>query len=288
MSVSDLVKRVRKVEIKSKRIVNTLFAGEYHSAFKGRGLEFSEVREYQYGDDIRLIDWNVSSRTGQTYIKVNHEERELTLYLILDQSASLAFGSGQQLKKDVLAELSAIFAFSAISSHDKVGAILFSNRVHHFFPASKGYKQVYTIIREILNEDTVHSKGTDLEGALLYFNRIQKRRSIAIIISDFYASDFSDVLKYTSQKHQVIPVWLKDSFEEELPFNHMLPVRDMEGRGRFILGRGAGNWRDDVRRRQEERDSRLRQLFRACKVRPLVIHNDPSWLKDLLKHFSVR
>ncbi|MEK6556679.1 MAG: DUF58 domain-containing protein, partial [Candidatus Margulisiibacteriota bacterium] len=271
MNVADLIKKVRKVEIKSKRIVNTLFAGEYHSAFKGRGLEFSEVREYQYGDDVRLIDWNVTSRAGQTYIKVNHEERELVLYLILDQSASLAFGSGQQLKKDILSELSAIFAFSAISSHDKVGAILFGDQVNRFIPASKGHKQVFSIIREILNDGVSHSEGTRLEVALQYFNRVQKRQAIAIIISDFYSSDFSDILKYTARKHQVIPVWLKDSFETDFPFGHMLPVRDLEGRGQYVLGIGAGNWREEAKQHFLEREDKLRQLFKDCRVRPLVI-----------------
>lgn len=285
MDVIELLKKVRKIEMKSKKISNTLFAGEYHSAFKGRGVEFSEVREYQYGDDIRLIDWNVSSRMEQTYVKVNHEERELTIYLILDMSSSMSFGT-QALKRDWLAELAAIFAFSAISNQDKVGCILFTDKVVTYVPPDKARKQVFTIIREILNFDATGATHTNLREALLFLHHIQKRKAIAVVLSDFYASHFSDMMKVVAKKHQIIPVWIQDSFEKDMPFRQMIPFEALEGLSRPVVwGRGR-QWRKDYVAKASDRQTAVERLFRECRIRPLILDMDTPYLPKLLRYFA--
>ncbi len=287
MEITELLKKVRKIEIKSKKIVNTLFLGEYHSVFKGKGIEFSEVREYQYGDDIRLIDWNVTARMEKPFIKVNHEERELTLYLILDLSLSMFWGSKNQLKRDLLAELAAIFAFSAISNNDKVGLIIFSNKVNKYIKAAKGKKQALLIIREILNfNPDKENSSSNIEQALIFYNKIQKKKAIAILFTDFYASKFSDALRYTSRKHQFIPVWLKDPLEKDLPKLPFLNLIDSENKNKLLLTRELFNNSNVYNNSLQERENQIEQIFKECKTTPLILSTNEPYLKKLLTYFK--
>ena len=230
MEIKELLKKVRKIELKSKKIVNSIFLGEYHSIFKGRGIEFNEVREYQYGDDVRLIDWNVTAKMDKPYIKVNQEEREITVYLVVDLSASMKFSAYGQPKIEILAEISAIFALSAIGDNDKIGLIIISDKVKKFVKASKGKTHALRIIRDILEFGDDSAGQTNLAEALLFFNRIQKRKSIMILISDFYSESFSKELKYLSIKHQIIPIIIRDRMEKELIQIPVMRLKDLENK----------------------------------------------------------
>ena len=207
MDPSEILKKVRKIEIKTKGLSKHIFSGEYHSAFKGRGMSFSEVRDYHYGDDIRNIDWNVTARTGDTHIKVFEEDRELTVMLMIDISRSSFFGSVNQFKSELIAELSAVIAFSAITNNDKVGAILFSDQVEKYIPPKKGKKHILRIIREIIFFEP-ESNGTDLEKALIYLNNIQKKKAIVFVLSDFMTQGYEPALSVASRRHDIIGMHL--------------------------------------------------------------------------------
>ena len=201
MDTSELIKKVRKIEIKTKGISKELFSGEYHSAFKGRGMSFSEVRDYQYGDDVRNIEWNVTARTGSPHVKVFEEERELTVMLLVDVSPSSFFGTKGYIRKDLITEISAILAFSAISNNDKVGIILFSDTVKLYIPPKKGKKHILRIIRELIDNEPVDGESTDISEALQYFNNVVKKKSICFILSDFMASPFDQALQVAARRH---------------------------------------------------------------------------------------
>jgi len=235
METSELLKKVRKIEIKTKGISNELFSGEYHSAFKGRGMSFSEVRDYHYGDDVRNIEWNVTARTGTPHIKVFEEERELTVMLIVDVSPSAGFGTRSQLRKDLITEICAVLSFSAINNNDKVGLILFSEDIDLFIPPKKGKKHILRIIRELL-EDRTAGNGTNIKAALEYFSNVIKKRSICFLLTDFYAPSFEQVLRIAARKHDLIGLHVYDAFEKELPDAGILHVRDAET--------GAMRWLD--------------------------------------------
>ena len=227
MEAKDLLKKVRKVEIKTKRLSNNLFGGEYQSAFKGRGMTFSEVRGYEFGDDVRSIDWNVTARYNQPFVKVFEEERELTLMLIIDISGSKLFGTDSQLKKDLVTEISATLAFSAIQNNDKVGLILFSDEIELFIAPSKGKTHILRIIRELI-EFKPKSKKTDISVALKFFSNVVRKKSIAFILSDFNANDFSKSLSVVSKKHDITGIRIYDRFEEEIPNIGFVPMIDQE------------------------------------------------------------
>lgn len=227
MDTSELIKKVRKLEIKTKGLTKHVFSGEYHSAFKGRGMAFSEVRDYQYGDDVRNIDWNVTARTGGPHVKVFEEERELTVMLLIDVSASSFFGSASGFKSEMATELSAVIAFSAISNNDKVGAILFSDHVEKYLPPKKGRQHILHIIRELINF-TPSQKKTNISEALIYLNNIEKKRSIAFVMSDFMAENFEQALSVASKKHDIIGVRIFDLREQSLPDVGLLYVKDDE------------------------------------------------------------
>ena len=227
MEAKDLLKKVRKVEIKTKRLSNNLFGGEYQSAFKGRGMTFSEVRGYEFGDDVRSIDWNVTARYNQPFVKVFEEERELTLMLIVDISGSKSFGTDSQIKKDIVTEISATLAFSAIQNNDKVGLILFSDEVELFIPPSKGKTHILRIIRELIEFKPKSSK-TDISVALKFFSNIVTKKSIAFIISDFNSNDYSKSLSVSSKKHDITGIRIYDRFEEEVPNIGFVPMIDQE------------------------------------------------------------
>lgn len=225
--VASLLKRVRELEIKSKRLTNHLFTGEYHTAFKGRGMAFKEVREYQPGDDIRFIEWNVSARMGHTYSKLFEEERELSVHLLVDVSASSLFGTNKQTKRDLITEMCAVLAFSAISNNDKAGLILFSDKVEKYIPARKGKDHVLYMIRELLNHQP-HSAQTDIQKALQFLNRTTKHKSIVFILSDFADAGYHDALRVAAKRHDVIGVQVYDPKDENLPKVGLLQVRDAE------------------------------------------------------------
>ncbi|HET9132094.1 MAG TPA: DUF58 domain-containing protein, partial [Terriglobia bacterium] len=234
METKELLKKVRQLEIRTRGMVNQVFSGEYHSVFKGRGMEFSEVREYQFGDEIRTIDWNVTARLDHPYVKVFEEERELTVMLLVDMSGSQFFGSQASLKKDIAAELSAILAFSAMKNNDKVGAILFTDQVEKFIPPRKGRSHALRIIRELLSFEP-HHKTTRLNSVLEYLNHIQKRRSIVFLISDFMDSGYDSALSIVGKRHDLIGVILKDPHEMDLPDVGLITFRDAEtGQQRWI------------------------------------------------------
>jgi len=223
----DLLKKVRKIEIKTRGLSNHLFSGEYHSAFKGRGMAFSEVREYQVGDEIRTIDWNVTARFNHPYVKVFEEERELTVMLLVDVSGSENFGTVVQQKQDVAAELCAVLAFSAIQNNDKVGVIFFSDKIEKFIPPKKGRSHILMIIRELIDFKP-ENKGTDVAKALRYFTGAIKKRSTAFVISDFISPAFEDELKIANKKHDIVALKLYDRHEEEFPDLGLIPVQDEE------------------------------------------------------------
>lgn len=225
--ITSLLKKVRELEIKSKRLTNHLFTGEYHTAFKGRGMAFKEVREYQPGDDIRFIEWNVSARMGHTYSKLFEEERELSVYLLVDVSASSLFGTYLQTKRDLITEICAVIAFSAISNNDKAGLILFSDKVEKYIPAKKGKDHVLYMVRELLNHQP-HSAHTDIQQALQFLNRTTKHKSIVFILSDFADAGYHDALRVAAKRHDVIGVQAYDARDEKLPDVGLLQVHDAE------------------------------------------------------------
>ena len=227
MIPKELLKKVRQIQIRSLRVVNDLFAGRYHSAFRGRGMEFEEVCPYRIGDDVRLIDWNVSARYGEPFIKKFREERELTVMLVVDASPSGLFGSGRQFKLDVAAELCAVLAFSAIRSNDNVGLILFTDRVEKYVPAKKGTQHVLRIIRELLYHEPIGG-GTDINEALTVLNRVTRRKSVCFLVSDFLAEGYEPALRIARRRHDLIPIVMTDPREVELPSAGFIELEDAE------------------------------------------------------------
>ena len=227
MEATELLKRVRKIEIKTRGLTNQIFAGEYHSAFKGRGMAFSEVREYQYGDDIRSIDWNVTARFNHPYVKIFEEERELTVMLVIDVSGSREFGTSQRLKKTLIAELAAIISFSAIQNNDKIGAILFTDKVEKFIPPKKGRQHTLRVIRELI-EFEPQNKTTNIAEGLRYLTNAIKKRSIAFAISDFISPDFEDALSIANRKHDLVALRIYDRREAEIPSIGLVQAKDAE------------------------------------------------------------
>ncbi len=227
LELSDILKKVRELEIKSKKLTNHLFTGEYHSAFKGRGMSFKEVKEYSAGDDVRFIDWNVSARMGGTYSKLFEEERELTVYLLVDVSASNLLGTQLQTKKDLITQICAVLAFSALSNNDKVGLIFFSNKVEKYIPSKKGREHILYMVRELLLYQSVN-KTTDIIQALQYLNSIAKQKSIVFLLSDFVDAGYENALKVAAKKHDVIGIKVYDQLDENLPNIGLLKVEDIE------------------------------------------------------------
>lgn len=231
--VSSLIKKVRELEIKSKKLTNHLFTGEYHSAFKGRGMAFKEVREYQPGDDIRFIEWNVSARMSHTYSKLFEEERELSVYLLVDMSASSLFGTFRQTKKELITEICAVLAFSAINNNDKVGVVFFSDKVEKYIPAKKGKEHALFIVRELVSFQP-HSAQTDIVKALGFLNNVSKHKSIVFVLSDFADAGYKDVLRVAAKRHDVIGVQVYDKRDAQLPKAGLMQLRDAET-GKMVL-----------------------------------------------------
>lgn len=287
METSELLKKVRKIEIKTKGLSRHIFSGEYHSAFKGRGMSFSEVRNYQFGDDVRNIDWNVTARTGDPYVKIFEEERELTVMLLIDVSRSSFFGTVNQLKNEILTEICAVLAFSAINNNDKVGVIFFSDQVEKFIPPKKGKQHILRIIRELIDFQPQH-QGTDIETTLQYFNNVVKKRSICFLLSDFMTKNYESALRIASRKHDVVGIHMVDPREEELPNVGLLRASDAET--------GAMRWIDTSSARVRERYASwytehyqyFRSAFLKSGADAVSIRTNESYVNALLKFFKKR
>jgi len=294
METSELLKKVRKIEIKTRGLSNQVFSGEYHSAFKGKGMTFSEVREYQFGDDIRAIDWNVTARFSSPYVKVFEEERELTVMLLVDVSASREFGSTMQFKQELATELSAVLAFSAIQNNDKIGIIFFSDQIEKFIPPKKGRGHILRIIRELLNIEP-QSRKTDVSNALKYFTNVIKKKSIAFLISDFLDPNFSsdsssgeEALKIANKKHDVVALRLYDQREVQLPSVGLVKMKDAEtGQFKWVdtSSRKVRNYYDQWNRIN---DANLAKIFKRCGVDSTQIKTDESYVKPLMNLFKRR
>ena len=288
MDANELLKKIRKIEIKTRGLSSNIFAGEYHSAFKGRGMTFSEVREYQYGDDIRDIDWNVTARRGHPYVKVYEEEREMTVMLLVDVSRSRLFGAVGEEKREMIAEIAATIAFSAISNNDKIGMLFFSDKIEKFIPPKKGKKHILFLIRELL-DFTPENPGTDIGVALRYFTDAQKKRSTTFLISDFIDShDFSRPLSIAARKHDLIAVQVYDRRDASLPDVGMMRVADLET--------GADRWIDTsnkkVRRAYDrwwyDRQQAMTEAMQRSRVDIASVSTDEDYVKSLMALFRMR
>jgi len=288
METSELLKRVRKIEIKTRGLSSNIFAGQYHTAFKGRGMAFSEVREYQYGDDIRNLDWNVTARFNHPYIKVFEEEREMTVMLLVDVSGSREFGTRNQLKKHVLAEIAATLAYSAIQNNDKIGVIFFSDKLEKFIPPQKGRKHILYIIRELIE---FHPKqtGTNLSEALKYLTSIIKKRCTAFILSDFIdEKDFQTDLTIANRKHDLVAIQLYDKRETLLPSVGLMTVRDAENGNEWQVDTSSKEVRQAYQKWWLDQQTRLQENFRKSKVDFMSISTEDDYVKALINLFNLR
>ncbi len=288
METSEILKKVRKIEIKTRGLSNNIFAGQYHSAFKGRGMAFSEVREYQYGDDIRDIDWNVTARLNKPYVKVFEEERELTVMLLIDVSGSLEFGTIKQLKKDMVTEIAATLAFSAIENNDKIGVIFFSDKIEKFIPPKKGRKHILYIIRELL-DFKAESRKTDIQQALQYLMNVMKRRCTTFVLSDFIdPSDIENALTIANHKHDIVAIQVFDKRVTEIPNIGLMRVKDAET--------GSEQWIDTsspiVRKMHHQwwidSQTKLNTTFTKSQVDAVSIRTDQDYVRALLNLFAKR
>jgi len=287
MLTKELLKQVRQIEIRTKGLVNQVFSGEYHSVFKGMGMEFSEVREYQFGDDIRNIDWNVTARYGRPFIKVFEEERELTVMLMVDLSGSLMFGSISKTKQRVAVEVTAILAFSALKNNDKVGLILFTDKIEKFVPPRKGNKHVLRIIRDILSFNP-EGNATDIKGALEYMNGTIKKRSIVFLLSDFMDQGYSKILKVVGKKHDLIGIILDDRRENELPAIGLVKLTDAEtGQERWI-DTSSNRVRKMMRKTRGEAVNKRNALFLTSRIDRIQIETGKDYIKPLVQFFRLR
>ncbi len=285
MNTNELLKKVRKIEVKTKRLSNHIFGGEYHSTFKGRGMAFSEVRQYQYGDDIRAIDWNVTARYNETYVKVFEEERELTMMLMVDVSGSESFGTSSQFKRDTVTEMAATLAFSAIQNNDKAGLILFSNRVELFIPPKKGKSHVLRIIRELI-EFTPKSKQTNINEALKFLSSVLKKKAIVFMLSDFIDENYIKTLKIVGSKHDLTGVRIYDEFDEKIPNLGLVSMLDNETQEIRLINTSSKS----LRTRYKANALRLKDLFetsfRKNGLGTINIRVDESYVKKLLSYFK--
>jgi uncharacterized protein (DUF58 family) len=288
MDTSELLKKVRKIEIKTRGLSQNIFAGEYHSAFKGRGMAFSEVREYQFGDDIRDIDWNVTARFHKPYVKVFEEERELTVMLMIDVSGSLDFGSRGQLKRNMVTEIAATIAFSAMQNNDKIGVIFFSDRIEKYIPAKKGRKHILYMIREMLNFQP-ESKRTDVTLAVEFMTRVLKRRSTVFLVSDFYnKQSFQKQLQIAGQKHDVMAIQVYDPLAKELPNVGLLKVEDAESGQEMIIDTSSAKLRMRHAKQWYERQQRLKDDFAKSNVDWTSIATDGDYVRAMMQLFKMR
>ena len=283
----EILKKVRFIDLKTRKAVNELFGGEYHSVFKGRGMNFSQVREYSYGDDIRSIDWNVTARMRKPFVKVFEEERELILMLVVDISASGMFGSVENLKREISAEIAALLAFSAVKNNDKVGLILFSDKIEKFIPPKKGRSHVFRIIRELLFYKA-ESKGTSIESALEFLNNIQKKKAISFVISDFLDSNYEKGLQIVAKKHDLIAIDIFDKREHELPEKGVYEFYDNESGKRMLVDLSSRQNREAIKENVKNRISARKKLFRKNKVENISMDINKPYIEPLIGFFRKR
>jgi len=288
METTELLSKVRKIEIKTRRLSQNIFAGQYHSAFKGRGMAFSEVREYQYGDDVRDIDWNVTARFNHPYVKVFEEERELIVMLLVDVSGSLDFGTTKQTKKDLVAEIAATIAFSAIQNNDKIGVVFFSDRIEKYIPPKKGKKHILYIIREML-EFKPESRRTDLNKAVEFLTKVMKRRCTAFVLSEFYIrSSFQNELTIANRKHDVIAVQVYDQRAKEMPDVGLMKIVDAETGHEMLIDTGSKKLRAAHNAYWTRQQEMLRDVFSKSNVDSVSIATDEDFVKKLMILFAKR
>lgn len=283
----EIFAKIKAIQIRTQRVVTDVLAGEYESAFKGRGMEFEEVREYQPGDDIRHIDWNVTARLNSPFVKQHREERELTVMLLVDVSSSGSFGSGEKAKSEVAAEVAAVLAYTAIRSHDRVGLIVFSDHVELYIPAKKGRAHVWRVIREILTYRPIR-RGTDVNGALEYLGKVTPRRVVAFLISDFLDSGYEDSLKVAARKHDLTVVTITDPREEELPRVGMIELQDAETGETIIVDTSDRRLLEDFRAESRRERSELQALLRSAGAGEIAIRTDRPYVDSIIRFFKSR
>jgi uncharacterized protein (DUF58 family) len=287
MLPQKLKSHIRRIEITTRKAVNTLLAGGYHSVFKGRGMEFEEVRAYQPGDDVRFIDWNVSARLGGAWVKRFREERELTVWLLVDMSASERFATTGSLKSEMAAELAALIAFSAIKNNDRVGVVLFTDRVEKFIPPKKGKKHVLRVIADILSYKPEH-QGTDLGAALEFVSRVGKRQAVVFLLSDFFSEQFTNQLRVAASRHDLIPIVLSDRRERELPDVGLLPLLSNESEEMIFIDTSNKRVRDEYKKKNEERIAELTQSFKRLSLDYDLIDTGQDYVGALVRLFQRR
>lgn len=291
-SENDILKRVRKIEIKTRGLSNEIFAGKYHTAFRGRGMSFSEVREYRAGDDVRDIDWNVTARLSEPHIKIYEEERELTMMLLVDVSGSRMFGTSERLKKNVITEVAAVLAFSATKNNDKVGCIFFSDKVEKFIPAKKGRSHILMIIRELISFQP-ESKGTNISEALRFLTNVNKKRCTTFLMSDFLYSkkdkaDIDDAMKIARSKHDIVGIRVYDPREVELPSIGVIEVKDAESGQRVWVDTSSKAVRDHYHSIWQQRSEEIEQLLKHNRIDTATIATDCDYVLELIKLFKQR
>jgi len=287
METRELLKKVRQLEIRTRGLVNEVFSGEYHAVFKGRGMDFSEVREYQIGDDIRTIDWNVTARFNHPFIKIFEEERELTVMLLVDMSGSQFFGSQASMKRDIAVELSAILAFSAMKNNDKVGALLFTDRIEKFIPPRKGRSHALRIVREMLSFEPKR-RTTSIKAAVEYLNHVLKKRSIVFLISDFMDKGYERALRIAGKRHDLIGITLMDPREQELPDIGLVTLHDAETGEQRWIDTSSPRLRSDHRAYQSMMHQNRKQLFIRSKLDSIEIPLDRPYMRPLIDFFRLR
>jgi uncharacterized protein (DUF58 family) len=287
VDTSELLKRVRKVEIKTRSLSKHIFSGEYHSAFKGRGMSFSEVRSYQYGDEVKNIDWNVTARSGEPHVKVFEEERELTIMLLVDGSASIHFGTRQPWKNEWIAEMSAVLGFSALQNNDKVGLILFTDQVEMYIPPQKGRQHLLRIIRELLYFEPSHKK-TDLNPPLEYLTNVIKKKCVAFILSDFVSSPFETALKLAAKRHDIIGMHVYDPVEKSLPSAGMIKMKDPETGNMILADTNDEHVKDNFSGKYRESLKLFQEQFKRAKCDTMSLATDETYLQELHRFFKRR
>ena len=287
MDTKEILKKVRRIQIRTAHVVNDALAGQYHSAFRGRGMEFEEVRPYQIGDDVRTIDWNVSARTGEPFVKLFREERELTVMLVADLSASQQFGTNQQRKRELLAEVGATLAFSAIKNNDKIGFVGFTDRIEQFVPPRKGSGHVLRVIRELLAFEPV-GRGTNIKAALEHVNRILRRRAVVFLLSDLQDTDYERTLRMTRQRHDLIVVHLRDRREEQFPAAGLIELVDNETGRTIVVDSASKAWRQQFERLMTQHEQQLVKRLQRDRIDMISAYTGEPFVEQLIRLFRGR
>ncbi len=288
MTTAEILKKVRRIEIKTKGLSNHIFAGEYHSTFKGRGMSFSEVREYTPGDDVKFIDWNVTARFSHPFVKVFEEERELIVMLLVDISSSSLFGTQKQLKRDLITELGAVLSFSATTNNDKVGVIFFSDKIEKYIPPKKGKGHILRIIRELIALEPTHTKDTDIRVALEFLNNVLKKRSITFLVSDFVSKPYDNALQLAARKHDLVGIHVYDKYDKELPSAGLVQVMDSESGQSFWLDTDSKKVKTQYEGAYDQNNKYCMQSFRKSGAALLHVRTDEDYVKVLQAYFKGR